>query len=583
MPLDATHFSTLARQGRTQQLRADLARFLRSCHAGAQGTGEADLSWVIPHLRKWITEMPVATLDDMFMIATLRQPLLDLFGSLELPPSTLTTWLSGSRKWSRLPDWVRRKVAVLTPAYACSLGNLAELIAKDPREAACAVLACSLDDRVSAASSRALDEIFSLAVDRIHGAELPFSALPLLTQAAFASAYSNSPRRLDFRRKVYELAGPPLRRFQPELVTHRRAQVERSRLTVFAEVFFSGHAMHRSYRHVAAELIEHFDVTLVTGLQSKAPDLEALFPRVVYFDDSQQSSLEDSLRGAVRLIEASAADVLYLPSVGLSIFGFAVSAMRFCPVQLAGMGHPFSIPSEHLDYLAVPDALDIREGSVIPKVIRFKGEAVDLSVYDRLRDAPAMRAGNKAKNSDSTTIAVYASRMKINHRFLDVVEKIVERIPNASLRFMPNLLGTEWSAFARAIRGRFPRAEVLSAVPFQVYLDDLASCRIALQSFPFGGTNTTIDSLMLGIPTICLASDELQSAVDRAILTRLELAEAWLALDECDYVDKSVRAWSDPLKPEQRLDLQGRLRQLFDRPTGDSSLARSIAAVQAFV
>ena len=48
------------------------------------------------------------------------------------------------------------------------------------------------------------------------------------------------------------------------------------------------------------------------------------------------------------------------------------------------------------------------------------------------------------------------------------------------------------------------------------YMESLSKCDLALFSFPFGGTNSTIDALILGLPMVSMLGKEPHAMSDAA-------------------------------------------------------------------
>ena len=91
---------------------------------------------------------------------------------------------------------------------------------------------------------------------------------------------------------------------------------------------------------------------------------------------------------------------------------------------------------------------------------------------------------------------------------------------------------------------------------------------IALDPFPYNGTTTTCEALMMGIPVIALSGDRHAARVSASILARLDLA-ALTASDKADYV---ARAATLAARPETIASLRASLRaRLIRSPLADAA------------
>jgi hypothetical protein len=93
------------------------------------------------------------------------------------------------------------------------------------------------------------------------------------------------------------------------------------------------------------------------------------------------------------------------------------------------------------------------------------------------------------------------------------------------VHFFPNTSGVELLALRLELGQQFPHAQVHAAAAYADYMAQLSQAAVILQSFPFGGTNTAMDALALGIPLVCLDGGDLASKVDPLLLAHAGLAE----------------------------------------------------------
>jgi predicted O-linked N-acetylglucosamine transferase (SPINDLY family) len=82
---------------------------------------------------------------------------------------------------------------------------------------------------------------------------------------------------------------------------------------------------------------------------------------------------------------------------------------------------------------------------------------------------------------------------------------------------------------------------------------------IALDTFPYNGTTTTLDALWMGVPVITLAGDRHASRVGISILSAVDMAELATRTPD-EYVAAAAELAINPSKLEQlRCGLRGRL------------------------
>jgi predicted O-linked N-acetylglucosamine transferase (SPINDLY family) len=120
---------------------------------------------------------------------------------------------------------------------------------------------------------------------------------------------------------------------------------------------------------------------------------------------------------------------------------------------------------------------------------------------------------------------------------MEVLKKIHQNLNGKIVyRFFPKKYSVGYDAIVNRIRAWIPEAEVMHVVDYQQYIEWLSECDIVFQSFPFGGTNTTIEAFTLGIPVVCLSGHELHSSVDREILKAVGVDSQLLANDQESFI-----------------------------------------------
>jgi hypothetical protein len=140
--------------------------------------------------------------------------------------------------------------------------------------------------------------------------------------------------------------------------------------------------------------------------------------------------------------------------------------------------------------------------------------------------------------------------MKLSPDFLAAVRAVIGAAPaGTTLQFFPNVSGPAYLARRRELTDMFPAAVVHPAAGYATYMDALSRSDLILQSFPFGGTNTVMDALALGIPMVCMEGQDLAGAADPLLLRHAGLCEL-VAADRDGYVALARALLADPAAAE---------------------------------
>jgi predicted O-linked N-acetylglucosamine transferase (SPINDLY family) len=152
---------------------------------------------------------------------------------------------------------------------------------------------------------------------------------------------------------------------------------------------------------------------------------------------------------------------------------------------------------------------------------------------------------------------------KISEACLTLWVQILKRIPNADLLVMDVPQAATRKAFLERVAklGMDPaRVTVRGREIIVQYFNTIGSVDIALDTFPYNGATTTLDTLWSGVPLIALKGDRGISRGSYSILKTIT-ADDLIAESPDEYVEKNVRlALDHTLRRELRISLRSRLQ-----------------------
>ena len=73
----------------------------------------------------------------------------------------------------------------------------------------------------------------------------------------------------------------------------------------------------------------------------------------------------------------------------------------------------------------------------------------------------------------------------------------------------------------------------------------MSQCHIHASTFPFGGTNSNIDSMKLGLPIVTLLGDDLHERYDGVMLRKVGMPEFLIAHTKEQYADTLITLIED--------------------------------------
>lgn len=487
-------------------------------------------------LARWIAQADAGEGAGETRLMQARLPLRHLATACGVLPSTLLGYALGMNEsfdLFALSLDQRRKIALLGDATWYRGFTLAQWAGRESRLALLFAAACvddsALDPVHAAAMRRLVADIPSLPPTL-----LPPAALRLLQRACFMLGYQPSSQRYLAKQHLAAQAAHLLSTLLPPAPPAPVAHPARVRplLLVVAEKLVPGHALYRFFADLIGQLRSHFEVALYTDSDSRSDAHAALSDHQVYFAQDAMP-----VAGWCRDIRALRPDLIFYPSIGMSMLTFTLSLLRLAPLQVASSGHPSPSGSPEIDATLLFDGLPKPRVGALPHPIYYH--------QHRFLPVGAAAARPAAPDSAMRTIAVNAMASKLNANFLDVVATIRRHcnVPTRLVMF-PNVYGVEYEGLRARLRALLGDVEVVPATDHERYLQRLAEADIVLQSFPFGGANTTIDALNLGIPVVCLRGDSLSGLIDPMLLAHYGV-EQWCADDLQGYVRTAIALLQD--------------------------------------
>ena len=353
----------------------------------------------------------------------------------------------------------------------------------------------------------------------------------------------------------------------------RRPLADRPVMLLPLEHFRVPHVNYRTYAAMIRRLRERFVLVAAAGKDDLDETTAALFDRVVMIEPPGE-------RGFGPMIEALAgvgADIVFYPTLGIQWWWIPVCNFRLAPIQAMTIGVPATSHSAAMDYVVVEESWPGEPECYSETLVHTRAGSTRFQPRD---------VGKHSRLADSGTagtlhIAVSALVTKLNAAFLDTCREIDRRssVP-LEWHFFAGMTGLHHALTRRQIRDWLPAAEIHGYLEYPEFTAALAGCDLHLSTFPFGGTNSNLDSMQLGIPMVTLRGPEAHSQIDTGMLRRAGLPD-WLSTDTPEaYVETALRLIG---APKERAKLRRQLLALdVDKEFSESGAKGRDDFVDAF-
>jgi hypothetical protein len=233
----------------------------------------------------------------------------------------------------------------------------------------------------------------------------------------------------------------------------------------------------------------------------------------------------------------------------MSSFVIGLASLRLAPVQAASFGHTATTHSPRIDAMILPEDFIGDPALFSEPLAPLPPAAMPYALRDDIDFAEIGRRARAARRpSGPVRAAIPASVMKLGPPLFDALARAAAtaRTPIEYQIFALGCAGLGFEELKRRLAERLPMATAHEELPFEAYIEQLATCDFFVCPFPYGNMNSIVDAVMVGLPGVCLDGPEAHAHADVAYFHRMGLpAElATSTLDE--YVAAIVRLADDP-------------------------------------
>ncbi len=282
--------------------------------------------------------------------------------------------------------------------------------------------------------------------------------------------------------------------------------------------------------------------------------------------------LPDDLRTATRVIAEQNLDILIYLDVGMETYSYSLAINRLAKYQMVLPGHPVTTGSRSIDYFVSSEWLEHSQSDELysEKLVRLPG----LPDYAKPADPPlATRQELQLPNGN-----LYFCPMtifKMLPAYDDVIAGILRQDPNGKILMLQfrNKLHLELQArFTKKYPDLAERLIFLSWSRQPLFFQRLKAVDVILDTFPFGGGNTSYQAFGLGCPMVCLDVPWQKGRWTQAMYRYMEIDELIAKTPE-EYIELAIRLATDKSwQAEMREKIQARSQILFDNPTWSQGL-----------
>jgi len=368
--------------------------------------------------------------------------------------------------------------------------------------------------------------------------EITSKDIPQVVNAWMYCSYASSPEKHHIKDAYNAQLSNLLSRANVTVNSKVYQPCAKPKMVVIHERFRKQHAMFRCYLPIIQQLRGFFELIAIADEETIDDAANDLFDDVIRLPKSRPS-----VGDIAKQIEALQPDMVYYPSLGMSHWVVLLANLRLAPVQIMTHGHPATSRLATIDYVYTFHM----EGdtSKILTETHIKGpRELDFALHS---DAPDELPALVPPSDREVRIAVNAKVMKLSHRLIDICNAVSKQaLFPVKFTFFPGERGLYFDGLEPAIRARVPNATVKPYMHYRPFLEEISRCDLAFAAFPFGNTNSTVDTCLMGLPTVAHFGPENPAQSDAAVLRTAGFPDWLVTKTDQEYLDLAVRLVNEP-------------------------------------
>ena len=370
-----------------------------------------------------------------------------------------------------------------------------------------------------------------------------------------AEAINAKIKRLDNQELIKELS--------PKAQIHQLSQLTKTASRDLRIGFISGdfrqHVVMRFLLPLLKELAEQdTKVSLFSSCEFDMSD-DIVNQDVRSLSNSYFNIHEKSTEEAIQVIRTAKIDILIDLSGHTRRNRLDIFNHRAAPVQATWLGYPATTGARQMDFILVDEYLNnITLRDICSEIPIIK--AGPFLCLDQLSESKINPQTPEERNG-YITFGTLNNPRKYTASAIKVWAEILLKLKNSKLLINRSELESETmraNLIAEFSKNGIQADQLVlnAATNGSNFLDAYNNIDIALDTFPYTGTTTTIDTLWMGVPVITLSGTAIHQRASSSILHHCGLSD-WICNTKDEYIEKAIRLTKDlKSRQQRRLDLR---------------------------
>jgi protein O-GlcNAc transferase len=237
-------------------------------------------------------------------------------------------------------------------------------------------------------------------------------------------------------------------------------------------------------------------------------------------------------------------DIIYHWEVGTDMTNYFLPYFKLAPIQFTSLGWPETTGIKEINYFISSELLEIESAQqehYTEKLVKLK----NLPFYIEKANIPTLKDKSYFGFSNNFNYYVCIQNLRKFHiNFEKVVADILRKDPKGILVLVDDKYENVTSMVRNRIKTLHPdiysRVKFLNKLQYDDYLSLINCADVLLDTFYFGGANTTYEAMQLGVPVVTLPWDLQRGRFTYAAYKKMEIYDC-IAKDEEEYKDIAIK------------------------------------------
>ena len=324
---------------------------------------------------------------------------------------------------------------------------------------------------------------------------------------------------------------------------------KRDSIAIITSKWFENSAVHKSSAPLIERLRKNYRLTLIHVGQN-VPKTLITEP----FDEVRYIAFDKNGTLPVEKLDNNDFQLAYFPDVGMNDESVWLSNLRIAPIQVTNYGHPVSTHGSKVDYFVVgsesEDLLGLEDN--------YSERTVVIPGIGAHPTWPNYEAKFPPKEGDTVIINCAWGPDKYNYPMMQRMKQIVEGSKRHVEFHLFCSQGVHryqgYMPFVNELKQALGNSVVVHAdKEYFAYMEAMEKADFALNSFPFGGYNTVVESLYLRKPVITLEGNMFYNKCASCLLEKVGL-DKLITHSWGDFVETTIKLINNPRLVKQYQD-----------------------------